>query len=97
MDSAECEDLDEHHDDGVAPAELVVFVHVKIRCGTWDGAETLECGMGGAGDGGWGWHVVRDEGVYEVEDEGGIEDDGGEEVGGRYGRHLYQSGFLGLG
>lgn len=63
-------------------------MHVEVRCGTWEGTKTLECGMGRARDGGGRGHVVRDEGVYEVEDEGGVEDDGGEEVGGGYGRHL---------
>ena len=35
----------------------------------------------------WRRHDVRDEGIDEVKDEGGIEKDGRNEVGGREGRH----------
>jgi len=56
-------------------------VHVEVRRGSWDGANTLHQRMRGVGRSEGRRHHMRDESVDEVKDEGGVEEDSGDEVG----------------
>jgi len=68
-------------------------VHVEVGLGTWDRTEGFEDRVGRGRDAVSGGHEVRDEGVDEVEDEGGVEKDGGDEVGRREGEGRHDRGL----
>lgn len=55
-------------------------MHIHVQHASWHRTDGFHERVWRDGDAGRGT-VVRDEGVYKVEDEAGIEEDGGEEVG----------------
>lgn len=62
-------------------------MHIEVRFGAGERTEALHEWMWGVRDGESRRCHVRDIGVYQMEDEGGVEEDTGDKVGVTEGRH----------